>query len=779
FTLSWLKRFLNTDASIDVIANTLNAIGFEVESVTDRSKELEVFCVAEILEAIPHPNADKLRICTVASGDGILQIVCGAPNARAGIKVILAKVGAIIPNGNFQIKAAEIRGIASNGMLCSEVELMIGSESGSIAELPSHAVVGEEFAKYYGLNDPVIEISVTPNRGDCLGVYYIAKELAAKGLGEVLDHKLDAAISVDAGGHYSYPEFATLNIRGIQNKQSPEWLQLLLKNIGQDPISAVVDITNYICMSFARPMHAYDSDKLHGELEVNYALDGEKFSALNGKEYELSSEDLVVRDGSSIQALAGIIGGALSSCDMETQNITLESAIFDPILVAKSGRRHKIDTDSRHRFERGVDPAIVIPALKLAASMILEICGGECLEVVEKNTCQIELKKLAFNPAEFSRVTGLSLPREEIVSILCKLGFGAEIEKDNINLTIPSFRHDISLPEDIIEEIIRIYGYEHLPPVALPDRRISRVLTSTQRRSFDARRILASKGYDELVTWSFMDSKKVEIFGKFTPSLQLQNPISSELDYMRPSIIPNILGIIEKNLARSFENLSFFEIGPVFGEEEVLSIAAAKTGDICAKNPHGALRKADLFDVKGDMEMVLSEMGLKLDKFSLWDAPAYYHPYRSASINLGKNLIGYFGEIHPSVLESFNITNPVSAFELNLNAIPEGKLKYGNKGAFNTSNYQSVRRDFAFLVNAEHPAGGVIALIQSLDKKLIREVCLFDVYAGDKIAPGKKSLAFNVIFQADNRTLSEEEINALSAAIIDAISQKYEATLRG
>lgn len=777
FTLSWLKRFLDTDASVKTIVNTLNSIGLEVEDVVDRSAELKDFTVAEILETTPHPNADKLKVCKVRSADDILQIVCGAPNARAGIKVILAKVGSLIPNGHFKIKASEIRGVASHGMLCSANELMIGIDSSGIVELPTNAIIGQECAKYYGLDDPVIEISVTPNRGDCLGVYYIAKELAAKGIGSV--------IAIEKGGTVN-TTFATLNICNIQNKPSPEWLQMLLKNIGQTPISAVVDITNYICISFARPIHAYDTDKLSGALNVDFATTSEKFAALNSKEYELSTEDLVIRDNNAVQALAGIIGGASSSCDMTTQNITLESAIFNSVAVAKSGRRHKIDTDSRHRFERGVDPAMVIPALTLAAQMIVEICGGNREEMIchpheDKNPRE---KSLAFDIRELKRVTGLSLSREEIVPILQRLEFiilnhsFREDDKNILHLTIPSFRHDIHIQEDIVEEIIRIYGYEHLPLVALPDHHIARVLTNTQRRSADAKRMLTSRGYHELVTWSFMDSKKAAMFSAIRPELQLQNPISSELDYIRPTILPNILAAIQKNLARSIEDLAFFEVGPVFSDAETLSIAVARIGQMNEKNPHNTNRNVDVFDIKEDVELLLREMGIILDKCSFGDAPHYYHPYRSASINLGKNVLGYFGEIHPLILETYGIANAVVAFELNLNSIPEIKLKYGYKGIFAASDYQPVSRDFAFVVDVDHPVGGMISTIRNVDKKLIRDVSLFDVYTGNKIAQGKKSLAFNVLFQADDRTLNEDEINALSYSIIDTMEKKYQGELR-
>ena len=778
FTLSLLKTFLKTDASLDQITNALTAIGLEVENVVDKRVEFEHFRVAEILEATPHPNADKLKVCKVLSTEGELQIVCGAPNARAGIKVILAKIGSLIPNGNFQIKAAAIRGVSSNGMLCSAEELMIGPGDGGIVELPNHAIVGEEFTKYYGLDDPVIEISVTPNRGDCLGVYYIAKELAAKGLGEFNYHFNESkGVGID-GGSEACPIFASIEINNIKNQPSPEWLQILLKNIGQTSISAVVDITNYMCISFARPMHAYDKDKLSGDLKIEFAKTGERFAALNNKEYALSSEDLVIRDSNHIQSLAGIIGGSLSSCDEMTTNITLEAAIFDPILIARTGRRHRIDTESRHRLERGVDPELLVPVLNLAATMITEMCGGERSEILVRGNISSTKKTITFDPKEMQRVVGFSLPREKVTTILRQLDFNVEDCGNVMELTIPSHRHDINIQEDVVEEIIRIHGLEHIPLTPLPDRHISRVLTTTQRRSFDIRRILASVGYDELVTWSFMDHRRAKMFSNIRSDLQLQNPISQELDYMRPSIIPNILGSMEKNLARSMANLAFFETGPIFGDTETLSVAAAKIGNIRNKNPHDSEREVDVFDIKGDVELILQEMGIKLEKCAFVDAPSYYHPHRSASISLGKNILGHFGEIHPNVLELYDITKRIVAFEINIDTVPVSKLKYGYKDSVHYSDYQTVTRDFAFIVDIDTPTGPMISYIQNIDKTLIREVHLFDVYSGVNITQGKKSLGFSALFQANDHTMNDEEIQALSTKIVEGMRSKYLATIR-
>ena len=784
FTLSWLKKFLNTEATLNEITEALTDIGLEVEEVTDRSDELSSFTVAEILEANPHPNADKLRVCRVSTGEEELQIVCGAPNARAGIKVILAKVGVLIPNGQFQIKAAEIRGVKSNGMLCSETELLIGAGNDGIAELPLDAVVGMSFAKYYGLDDPMIEVSITPNRADCLGVYGIARDLAAKGIGELLSPSNSIQGPGEShkaiGSSPSETLFTTVEITNLTNHHSPDWLKLLLKNTGQTPISAVVDITNYICNTFSQPLHAYDKDKLKGSPEVTRAKNGEKFEALNGKEYELSEDDIVVRSGDSVECLAGIIGGASSACDMSTQNIVLEAAIFDPITVAKTGRRLHIDTDSRHRAERGLDIGFVTQGLQIAAQMIVEICGGKVGRVAIAGQNNPPIREIDFNIDFLKQRAGIALDAKKITEILQKLGFKVTHKSEKLlGLQIPSHRADISIKEDIVEEIIRIHGLDKLPLTPLPDRLLSRVLSTPQRRQRDSKRILASLGYDELVTWSFMNSKKAQDFTKINPALRLQNPISSELDYMRPSIIPNLLEVTAKNIARSIHDLAFFEVGPVFLEKERPYISGVRHGKIGDKSPHLRAREVDVFDIKTDLDLLLSELGLPLDRCRLSaNAPSYFHPTRSSSISLGKVVIGYFGEIHPDILEEYGIKKRLVAFEVDLSTLPESKLKYGYKNGFSALDYQPLERDFAFVVEANQPAGDLLKAIEGVDKKLIKSVKLFDIYAGDKLELGKKSLAFSLVIQADDRTLTDEEIDSLSKAIIGMVESKFGGVLR-
>lgn len=786
FTLSWLKKFLDTNATLNELLIALTDIGLEVEDVIDRSKELKDFRVAEILETLPHPNASKLQICKVQTDSGIIEIVCGAPNARQGIKVMFAPIGTLIPNGNFVIKKSEIRGIASNGMLCSENELLISKSDSGIAELPSSAVIGEEISKYFGLDDPIIELSVTPNRGDCLGVYGIARDLAARGIGKLLDVNIPNIPSKINGTSTRAGEvFSTLEISALSNRESPDWLQKLLRAIGKEPISAIVDVTNYICYSFARPLHAYDKDKISVGVSVSFAKEGEVFKALNDQNYTLTSTDLVIRDKKAPVALAGIIGGMDSSVSLETKNIILEAAVFDSILVAKSGRKHHIETDSRHRFERNVDSAFTLNGLKIAAKMITEICGGTMSEIsVIANEIDLSyLRKVVFDPKNLELRTGLKLGNNKIIEILTNLGFKiSEKSSHSLEVTIPSWRSDVSIKEDIVEEIVRIYGYDKIESIPLPTSYISRVLSQIQRRSFDSKRIMASLGYDELVTWSFISDNKAKYFYNIEENLVLQNPISQDLNYMRQSIIPNLLDIISMNIARSYNNLAFFEVGPIFMPDfsEKLSISAARICKLDNKTPHNERTTVDIFDMKSDIEVLMKELGLPLSKCTINAyGPKYYHPKRVASITLGKNVIGYFGQMHPTILENFDIKDDVIAFEIDLTKIPEMKLKYGTKGKYTPSIYQSLQRDFAFLVDKNLKSGDMISYLYKIDSKLIKCVSLFDIYEGDKIAQDKKSLAFNITIQADDRTLTDAEIQDLSNNIINSLNKQFGAVIRG
>jgi phenylalanyl-tRNA synthetase beta chain len=790
FTLSWLKQFLNTDASLEKITHTLTMIGLEVEDVDDRAKDLEDFEVAEIMEAAQHPDADKLKVCSVKTRSGLLQIVCGAPNARPGIKVVLANVGTLIPNGNFKIKKSNIRGVESVGMLCSAEEIgLSGIDSKGILELDGNAIIGDNVAKYLGVDDPVIHINITPNRADALGVYGIARDLAASGIGTLKDLEIektnisfDTNITLENKNQIACPFFAIREIRGIQNKESPNWLKSYLNNIGVGSISAIVDITNYISYTFGQPMHAYDADKLAGELIVETLKEKTNFNALNNKEYELDIDTIIIRDNSKIHCVGGIIGGINSACSENTKNIVLEAASFNPEYIAKSGRKLQIDTDSRYRFERNVDSEFTEYALEIATNLILSICGGAASQIVSRGNAKLPTRDINFSADFLKSKTNLDLSEEKITDILVKLGFVCSVSDEIINIMIPSWRYDVSIKEDIVEEIVRIYGYDNLPEIALPAVNISRTIPKDYKRISDIKRLLASCGYTEIVTWSFMDSKKAALFSEIRTELGLQNPISSDLDYMRPSIIPNLLKAACSNLNRSFYDFSLFEVGPIFRDtsDKVANYACGiRVGKTFGKNNHNDSRSYDVFDVKADIAVLLELVGLDINRCQIkTNAPSYYHPTRSASILLGKNIVGYFGQIHPLVLTEFAIEVDVIAFELDVSNLPYGKNKFGKKSEYTTSDYQKIIRDYAFIVNANQSVGEMLSLIRNIDKDLIKSVDLFDIYSGDKIGNGKKSIALSVSIQDDHKTLGEAEIEKIHDLIIESISKRFNAVIR-
>lgn len=793
FTLKWLKTFLDTNCSIAEITDKLISIGFEVEEIIDRSTDLSPFQVAEIIHTEQHPSADKLRVCKVLTRDGEKQIVCGAPNARAGIKVVLATVGTIIPNGKFAIKEAEIRGIKSSGMLCSFEELLISGDSEGIIELPQEALIGEEVLKYFGLDDVVVEISVTPNRGDMLGIYGIARDLAASGIGRLIPPALsgnqDIKFQTCSNAHTA--EYSSLfvfrEISGLQNIESPLWLKHYLQNIGVNPISAIVDITNYMCYSYGRPMHAYDKAKLSGNLKITLGKNEEKFHALSDKEYNLSDQDIVVRDDIFVRALAGIIGSMDSACSQDTTSIVLESALFDKNHIMSTARRLGIDTDAKYRFERYTDPMMVIPATEIATKMILDICGGvlENTNIYGKEPRAINLHSpIELHTTDIEKLLGVAISIDKASKILNNLGFEVKAEgKDKLIATAPSWRYDISIKEDLIEEIVRIYGFENIPSAEIASTVNFRLMKPLQSRSIMAKRMMAAMGLNELVTFSFMHSSAAANFVEIKDNLTLKNPISSELDYMRPSVIPNLLDSISKNQSRSINDIAVFEVGPVFTgdniEDEKIVCGGAIYGNI-EDNVQVGSRAADIFDVKAIFESLLAEFGFSMEKMQLitTDLPSYLHPNRSALVMLGKNCLGWFGEIHPSLLQKYNLSKRVTSFELNLSSIPETRLKYGKKEDLTVSDYQPVTRDFAFVTDIDTQIGAILTFIANIDKKLIRKVHLFDIYTGDKIEPNKKSVALTVTLQADDRTLAEEELITLHSNIISKVSEKFNCILR-
>ena len=776
FTLSWLKEFLETDASLNQISEKLTALGLEVEEIIDNSASLKDFIVAEILEATQHPNADKLRVCKVADGAGERQVVCGAPNARAGIKVVLATEGIKIPANGMTIKKSTIRGVESNGMLCSNEELGLSGDSAGIIELPLDAKVGESAIYALGVDDPVIDIAITPNRADCLGVYGIARDLAAAGLGKLKPLKLpeykalnNSKISVNLANE-NCSKFIGCYISGVKDCASPAWLQNRLKAIGIKSISAIVDITNYINISYSRPLHAYDADKLNGNLTVRLATENEKFSALNDKEYLLTKNDIVIADEKNTVALAGIIGGKESSVSETTQNIFLEAALFDAVSIAKTGRRLAIDSDARYRFERGVDPEFILQGAKLAVGLILEICGGEASEFLSLGKTIDIQKTINFDYNKVFALGGVVIEKEQIYNILQLLGFECAGEL----IKIPSWRADIDCEAALIEEVLRVYGYDNIPENAMPYAQSCKLSAAQQRTSL-MRKELAVRGLNEIYSWAFLAEKQAKNFGVDNP-LKLLNPISADLDVMRPNLLANLLSAIARNSARGFSSLGLFEIGNAFEDVSEaghkLYASGIRSDKFINRNHLGASREVDLFDAKSDLFSVLEIAGLSPDKLQISrEVPAYYHPTRSGRISLGgKITLGYFGEIHPLILADFDIKQRVVAFEALLNNIPLPKSKNKSKSLLYISNFQSAERDFAFIADEKIQVVDIIKAIEKAEKNLIKKVNIFDIYIGKGVESGKKSVAISVSLQANDRTLTDKEIEDISTKIISEVA---------
>lgn len=781
FTLSWLKDYLDTNLTVKEIEKILTDIGLEVENITDLSISLNDFIIAEIIAAEPHPNANKLKVCKVNDGSNILQIVCGASNARKGIKVVLAPLGSIIPANGMKIKASKIRDVESSGMLCSDEELGLAQISEGIKELPGNAPIGKKFVEFSELDDPVIEIGLTPNRGDCLGVYGIARDLAAAGAGRLkpLDinqyqGQYNAKMTITINNLNNCPAFLARHFRNVKNKPSPSWLQNRLKSIGINPVSALVDITNYISYSFARPLHVYDASKIIGDnLIVRGAIAGEEFNALDSKSYKLKGGETIITDNSNILALGGVIGGLDSSCSIETKELWLESALFNPTNIAYTGRTHQIDSDARYRFERSVDPEFIAKGVELATQMIIDICGGEASDIISSGEIANAQKYINFDINQVKRYTGLNIAKERMIEILYNLGFIINEDTDHmLKLQVPSWRNDINENIDIVEEILRIYGYDKLILTPLPELSLNAkpALDYTQYKDRVCRRILAARGMNEVVTWSFMSSEKAQYFHDINEKLKVLNPINTGLDVMRSTILPNLIDIIRKNNLRNFYNLAFFEVGPIFytnmPTDQGICIAGVRSGEDHEKNHYKEVRKIDLYDVKADIIALIKEYGLNIDSIKFVEnAPKYYHPFRSATIKLGNKIIGYFGEIHPKIIQIFDIKDKIQSFELFVDELPNIKFKQ-KLASLEVSDYQIVNRDFAFIIEQDQPAIDLIKAIRATDNNLIKLVNIFDIYQGQGIDHNKKSIAINVQMQASNRTLTEEEINQISSKII-------------
>ena len=803
FTLSWLKEHLDTNATLEEILDAMVAVGLEVEGVDNPAERLKDFTIAEVLEAEKHPDADKLRVCKVATKDGEKQIVCGAPNARAGIKVAYAAVGTYVPGIDVTLSKAKIRGVESHGMMCSARELELGEDHDGIIEAPAGAPIGQPVVEALDANDPVIDFEVTPNRPDTNGVNGVARDLAAAGLGKLITPSIapiagEGACAQKIGLDFAddtkdaCPVFAGRLIKGVKNGPSPKWLADKLRAIGLRPINALVDITNYLSYDRARPLHVYDAGKLKGEIHARLGREGEAFLALDGKDYTVDETMCVIADDNGVLGLGGVMGGEESGCTDETADVFIESAYFDPLRTAKTGRKTGIHSDARYRFERGVDPAFVLDGLEMATRLILDACGGQASDIeIAGATPNVE-KTISFPPSEVKRLTGMIVEPSKAAQILQDLGFDVDGAKADLwSVSVPTWRPDIEGKADLVEEIARVVGFDGLPTETLPS--LSAVpkpkLTPAQLRRGAARRALAGRGMMEAVTWSFTDKPYAALFSEGEDWLKQQglflaNPISSDLGVMRPSILPNLIAAAQRNVDRGTDDLALFEVAPIYLSDAPDGQVTAASGVRRANPPRhwaGAAAPADVFAIKADALAALEAAGAKLASLQTApEAPAWFHPGRSGVLRLGpKNVLAAFGEIHPKVLKAMDVAGPVYGFEVNLDAIPPAKARaVKTKPALEASELMAVTRDFAFLVTAQTPAQTLINAVKGADKKLITGVRLFDVYEGTGVAEGQKSLAIEVTLQPRDKTLDEEALEAVSAKIIAQVEKATGATLR-
>ena len=805
FTLTWLKDHLETTASLDEIVETLTRIGLEVEGVEDKAKMLAPYKVTYVISAEQHPNADRLRVCRVATGEGTpIQVVCGAPNARTGMKSVFAPPGTYIPGKNITLGVGTIRGVESAGMLCSAAELEISDDHDGIIDLPEDAPVGQAYAAYAKLDDPVIEINLTPNRPDCTSIHGIARDLAAAGLGTLKGGDVPAvqgkgacpvSVTLDfaSGDEKLCPAFALRLVRGVRNGPSPEWMQRRLLAIGLRPINALVDITNYITFDRGRPLHVFDLKKVKGNLTVRRAKEGEEVLALDGRTYKLDSGTVVIADDNGVESIAGIMGGEHSGSDETTTDVLIESALWDPLNIAQSGRKLGIITDARYRFERGIDPAFTVPGLDLATQMVIDLCGGEASEAVVAGQVPHDTRVIEFPWSEVPRLSGLDVQPRESEEILKKLGFQVQGAGERVSVTAPSWRPDIEGKADLVEEVIRIAGVDRIAPKPLPrleDTVAKPILTLIQKRTRLARRSLAVRGLVEAVTWSFIAKSEAELFGGGDGRLALANPIAAELSDMRPSLLPGLLKAAQRNADRGFGDVALFEVGQTFASDEPegqsIKAAAVRRGTArpegVGRHWDGGAHNVDAFDAKADVLALLAALGIPAGGLQIVPGgPAWFHPGRSGTLQFGpKNVVGAFGEVHPKVLKALDLKGPLVAFELNLDALPPPKAKPNKmKPKLNLPDFQPLTRDFAFVVGRGVAAGDIVKAAQGAERQLIVGVDVFDIYEGTGIDPDKKSVAIAVTLQPTEKTLTDVEIEAVSAKIVAEVSKKTGAVLRG
>lgn len=813
FTLGWLRTHLDTEAGLDAITDRLTGIGLELESVTDPGAELAPFRVAHVIEAVQHPNADRLRACMVDAGEGPVSVVCGAPNARTGMKAVFAPPGARIPGTGITLKVGEIRGVVSAGMLLSRREMGLGEEHDGIVELPADAPVGMPYPEYAGIGDPVIEIGVTPNRGDALGVRGVARDLAASGLGTLRRWAPEPV----AGAFPSpvrwviespaCPWVLGRTVRGVTNGPSPEWLQRRLLAIGLRPINALVDITNFFCFDLGRPLHVFDADRIAGpDLTMRQGA-GETLRALNGREYVADPADCVIADASGIVSLAGVMGGEGTGCTEATTAVFVECALFDPVAVALTGRRHQLTSDARQRFERGVDPALLPAATEAATRMILELCGGEASEVVAAGAEPAWQRSATMRFERLGTLGGQALPADAAVGALERLGFMVQSrDAERVTVAVPSWRNDVAAPivldpapglgaervaaleaacavaepeADLVEEVLRLHGLDAIPPVSLPVAGVvpPGTLTPRQVRAALARRTLAAAGMLECVTFSFVDHATAALFGGGEAALRIGNPIAADLDQMRPTPVATLALAAARNQARGQDENLLFEAGPAFRPEAQETVAAGLLAGHTPRSPGHPARLRGAVEAKAAVLELLAALGLPMESLSVVaEAPGWYHPGQSGVVRQGPKLVlASFGVLHPGVTATLGLTG-AAAFEVFLDRVPEPKRR--KRAAPELPAYQPVRRDFAFLVDAGTPAEGALRAARGADRALVSEVRLFDVFQGGAVPEGKVSLGIEVVLQPRERTLTDAEIEGVAAKVVAAVGKAVGGVLR-
>ena len=807
-TLSWLKDHLETSASLAEIVETLTRIGLEVEAVDDPADRLKDFVVARVIEAKQHPNADRLRVCMVDAGTGTpVQVVCGAPNARTGLISVFSPPGTYIPAKKITLGKGVIRGVESNGMLCSAAELELSNDHDGIIELPGDAPIGVRYVDYAGLNEPVIDINLTPNRADATGVHGVARDLAAAGLGKLKDRLIKPVegrfpcpvgvkLEFTAEDAHLAPAFALRLVRGVKNGPSPVWMQKRLKAIGLRPINALVDITNYLTFDRGRPLHVFDAVKVRGDLVVRRGKADDSLLALDGKTYRLDQSNVVIADDNGVESIAGVMGGEHSGCDESTTDVLIESALWDPINIARTGRALGINTDARYRFERGVDPAFCLPGAELATHLVMDLCGGEPSELIVAGAVPEPQKTIDFPWTDVRRLTGLELETFTMAGILEKLGFqiaGDPTDAGRALVRAPSWRADIEGKADLVEEIVRIAGVDNVASTPLPREEAAvpkPILTLLQKRIRTARRALASRGLVEAVTWSFIAHDRAELFGGGSPALALANPIAADLSDMRPSLLPGLLASAQRNADRGYGDVALFEVGQIFkgdGEnDQRMSAAAVRRG---TAGPSGAGRHwsgravaVDAFDAKADAMVLLAALGVPTGGMQLVSgAPGWFHPGRSGTLQFGpKNIVGWFGELHPKALQALDISGPLVAFEIILDDIPAPKPKATKvKPKLDLSELMPVERDFAFVVDQAVRSADIIKAAQAAERTLVTGVNVFDIYEGPGIPDGKKSVAIAVTLQPREKTMTDVEIDAAAGKIVAEVGKKTGAILRG